>query len=331
MIKVSVILPIFNAQDSIRESVMSILSQTIGDVEAVCVDDGSTDGTPEILRALARDDARVRIVTQRNQGAGVAQQAGLTEAQGEFVAFMGADDWYCADDVLEKLYEAAKKNDVFICGGGWETHAADGTVRRRFEGEMKQLEPFVPARKIQFVDYQCHLGYTRFIFAREFLRQNGIDFPDYLRFQDPPFFVKAMAVAGEFYGVDFPVYAYRIGHKEIDWSVGNYRRLKDYLRGLAEVFGLADRFGLEVLKQRLWERCNGSYFTEIILSNVAKDSEVFPLVFDLNRLFSEWSGKPRLRCMQEIDVWLNKAVRIRRLRDCVIDLIPKFIRRIVRR
>lgn len=88
--KISVVVPLYNKAPYVERTLHSITSQSFGDFEVIVVDDGSTDGGPDIVRALA--DPRVRLVTQPNMGPGAARNRGISEAQGELLAFLDADD-----------------------------------------------------------------------------------------------------------------------------------------------------------------------------------------------------------------------------------------------
>lgn len=90
---VSVIVPVFNAEEHIAKSLNSVLSQTYKHLEVVVIDDGSTDRTLDVARQVASEDYRVRIVAQRNQGVSTARNAGLNAASGDLICFLDADDW----------------------------------------------------------------------------------------------------------------------------------------------------------------------------------------------------------------------------------------------
>ena len=92
--KVSVIIPVYNAEKYLRQCLDSVVNQTLRDIEIICVDDGSTDGSIEILREYEQKDSRVKVLCQKNQYAGVARNNGLSHASGEYVFFMDSDD-YC--------------------------------------------------------------------------------------------------------------------------------------------------------------------------------------------------------------------------------------------
>lgn len=118
MCKVSVIIPIYNMEQYIHECMDSVCSQTIySDIEIICIDDGSTDKTLELLERYQRKFNNIIILTQKNNGAGAARNLGLVMAKGEFVHFMDADDSYYSKNALENLYLTAKREDVVVCGG----------------------------------------------------------------------------------------------------------------------------------------------------------------------------------------------------------------------
>lgn len=117
-IKISVIIPIYNMERYLEESLNSVLNQTMNEIEIICVDDGSTDGSLEILRRYKENNECLKILIQKNQGSGAARNAGIGAARGEFVAFMDPDDYYADNDVLEYLYTCAKRERVNLCGGG---------------------------------------------------------------------------------------------------------------------------------------------------------------------------------------------------------------------
>ena len=102
-IKVSVIMPIYNAENFLKQSLDCLLQQTLKEIEIICVEDGSTDGTFKILKQYAKEDNRIKIIRQKNQGAGSARNRGLKEAKGEAVIFLDSDDLFHRE-MLEKAF-----------------------------------------------------------------------------------------------------------------------------------------------------------------------------------------------------------------------------------
>lgn len=113
-VKVSVIIPIYNAAEFLEECLDSILNQTLKEIEIICVNDGSKDNSLDILREYEKKDSRIVVVDQVNQGAGAARNNGLEIAKGEYLSFLDADDFF-EKDMLEKSYEAAHKVDADVC------------------------------------------------------------------------------------------------------------------------------------------------------------------------------------------------------------------------
>ena len=123
-LKVSVIVPVYNGEKYIEECMDSIVGQTLREIEIICVDDGSTDGSPEILERFRRQDKRVRLISQENAGAGAARNRGFKEAGGEYLSFLDADDFF-EPDMLETAYRKAKeqKAQILVFGSDqYRTH-----------------------------------------------------------------------------------------------------------------------------------------------------------------------------------------------------------------
>lgn len=102
MVKVSIIMPIYNGEDNLENSLNSIKAQTFEDFELLCVNDGSTDSTLDILEEFSKNDSRIRIISQKNGGPGSARNNGLKNCTGEYVYFMDSDD-RIVPDFLETL------------------------------------------------------------------------------------------------------------------------------------------------------------------------------------------------------------------------------------
>lgn len=113
IVKVSVIIPVYNTAPYLPTCLDSILSQTLKSIEVICVDDGSTDGSLEILHQYESKDSRMRVLRQAHQFQGAARNLGIRYAQGEYVYFMDSDDLLEAD-ALEKLYTAAQRDDLDV-------------------------------------------------------------------------------------------------------------------------------------------------------------------------------------------------------------------------
>ncbi len=230
-IKVSVIIPVYNVEKYLCECLDSVVSQTLRDIEIIAINDGSPDNSLLILKEYAKKDSRIIIIDKQNEGVGKARNDGINTASGEFIAFIDSDDYYPSADVLETLYNSAMENNVKICGGTKVKLNTDGTLEKTAPTFEEAGLVFSASRLTKYCDYQYDYGYTQFIFDRKLLEDNKIFFPSYKRFQDPPFFVKAMTEAGEFYMTECESYCYRMVPVKAKYSV---KSTVDFLYGLID-------------------------------------------------------------------------------------------------
>lgn len=112
--KVSVIIPVYNAEKYLAECLDSIVCQTLSDIEIICVNDGSSDNSLSLLEAYSRKDNRFKIINQENSGPGVARNTGINVASGEYIFFVDSDDTIFPE-TLEKMYNKASSLDLDIC------------------------------------------------------------------------------------------------------------------------------------------------------------------------------------------------------------------------
>lgn len=113
MPQVSVILPAYNCETTLERCLDSVLSQTFRDFELIIVNDGSTDGTLSIAESFARDDERVTVISQANQGQGMARNAAIKLSKGSYIAFIDSDDRY-KPGALASMVDALESNDADI-------------------------------------------------------------------------------------------------------------------------------------------------------------------------------------------------------------------------
>ena len=112
-IKISVIMPIYNAGEYLSRAIGDVLAQSLADLELICIDDGSTDNSPKIMKKFAASDNRVKIVRESNAGPAVARNRGIELAKGKYIIFLDADDFY-EKDLLLSLYNTAESGKLDV-------------------------------------------------------------------------------------------------------------------------------------------------------------------------------------------------------------------------
>ncbi|MEQ8357017.1 MAG: glycosyltransferase family 2 protein [Kiloniellaceae bacterium] len=232
---VSVIIPAFDAEAYLEQSVASVLGQSLVDIEILIVDDASRDGTLVVARRLAKADSRVRVIAaERNLGPAGARNLGLDSATGDWVALLDADDAF-EPERLARLLGAARD-----CGGDL---LADNLL---LEDESGQVEPMLPAVEtpscvplsaVQFLlgnlpdpaQPRRSYGFLKPLIARAFLVTKALRYDEDLRFaEDFAFYLACFSAGARFYLLREPLYRYRIRADSLTahHSIDDLRRLQ---------------------------------------------------------------------------------------------------------
>lgn len=264
---ISVIIPVYNAEKHLRQCLDSVISQTLKEIEIICIDDGSTDKSISILRSYEEADTRVKIIEQQNQGAGIARTAGIAIAKGKYIAFLDSDDYYTAANSLELLFSNAIQQQAMICGGSIEFLRRGKIVSAELQG-IKYY--FSDNGWILYKDFQQDYYYQRFLFSRKLLVENNILFPPYRRYQDPPFFVKAMLTAERFYAISSVVYTYREGGaSKVLWTP---EKVYDRLNGVLDELTITQEAHLDDLHYRVTCRVRSIFNSILNETNLIEES-----------------------------------------------------------
>lgn len=283
MVKISIIIPVFNMEEYISECLDSILSQTLKEIEILCVDDGSVDKTAEILKYYSMLYSNIRIFTEENKGPGASRNIGIKEARGEYICIMDADDMYPDRKTLEHQYDRAERFGAILCGGNITDFYPDGTRKLTSIGENFTEEGFLESH-----DKPRVYGQTRFIYRRDFLIENEIKYPDYWIFEDPPFVMESIMKAGRYYATPECVYLRRAGYKERSVSLS---KAKGWLKGIRDCIGIASKYDLRsIYKDQLSElpiRIGEYYFQAAYYG----DDEIDAILKEINRIVCNWLGQ----------------------------------------
>lgn len=284
MKKVSVIIPIYNSEVYLLKCLRSVQRQSLRDIEIICVDDGSTDDSLTILKELRREDNRIQIIEQQNQGSASARNHALHKAKGEYVAFVDADDFLMEDTALEWMYNIAQKENMNICGSLRNMEREGRILPMSMHREF--VEGYVNGRKMLYRDYQYDYHFQSYIYKRSMLLEKNIYFPNYKRFQDPPFFVRAMLESVEFWVVPVEYYCYHCEHENYQLKLS---KVNDIVRGLIDILKISRTAKLKRLHLIAVERLNESFFWDIVEYCTTDNIELLLLLLQAQKLIQwEW-------------------------------------------
>lgn len=185
MPKVSVIIPVYKVENTLKRCVDSVMNQTLTDLEIILVDDGSPDGCPEMCDKLAELDSRIKVVHKENGGLGFARNSGIEVATGDYVAFVDSDD-YIESNMYESLYECAKDNSADAVFSGMNFVNNGNVVSCSFEketrictgkNEVKHFLMDVIASDISESEDSKYGAYsTRGLYSNSIIKDNNIRF-----------------------------------------------------------------------------------------------------------------------------------------------------------
>lgn len=189
---VSFIIPVYNVEKYLEQCLDSAINQSLSNIEIICVDDGSTDSSYEILQDYANSDSRIKVIKQKNSGQGKARNVALDVAKGEYILFLDSDDWIDLS-AAEELYNLAKIDDLDVL----IFHAInyDDELDCFFETKYYNnawFPNYFDDKIFTFEDihdYAFSMSCTPYskLYKREFIEKNSIRFPLGLFFEDYPF------------------------------------------------------------------------------------------------------------------------------------------------
>lgn len=233
--KISVVVPVYNVEKYLHQCLDSILNQSLKDFELICVDDGSTDSSLNILKEYATRDSRIKILQQKNRYAGVARNEGIKIAQGECLLFLDSDDFF-EETLLEKLYDsyAANHSDVVVCA----IDLFDNKTSTYKDAPWTLNVDLLPDKEVFSKDdipedillFVTGSPWNKLI-KRSFLLKNNLYFQNTRRTNDLYFVFAALAQAEKISVVRETLLHYRVGMKE-NLQANNHLNPFDHLAAL---------------------------------------------------------------------------------------------------
>lgn len=224
MVKVSVIIPIYNVEQYIKRCLESIVNQTLNDIEIICVNDGTKDNSMMIVNEFAQNDKRIVIINQENKGLGAARNAGLLCAKGKYIGFVDSDDWVDID-FYEKLFNSAEENDADIVAADFIRKNERRSRKRLNLKTNKVFEDTIEKLKV------CRTGKEgcvwNKIYKTALLKEYNLNFPEGKYYEDGLFTLRAVYYSKKLVTVTDTFYYYYINPVSIVKSGLNGKKLED--------------------------------------------------------------------------------------------------------
>jgi glycosyltransferase involved in cell wall biosynthesis len=289
-IKISVVMPVYNAGEYLTRAIGDVLSQTLTDLELIIIDDGSTDNSRMIINSFMKRDKRIKLLSQFNGGPSIARNAGIAEAQGDYIIFLDADDFY-EKDLLASLYEVAERDNLDIAVARFDIY---NDSQNKYTAPMDEPHSgiFVSGgvtSKNEYPDFilSSTTGYVwNKLFKASFVRNMELSFdPELYVFEDVYFVCSALSLAERVGRIDQVLIHHRVYSEQSRARLFRkyysqvpiiYKKLKEFLmhhgmyiplkRGYLN-FSAGRCYKIYNLlwddgKERLWNMLHDGYYAE---------------------------------------------------------------------
>ena len=264
MPKVSIIIPVYNAESYIDSCLASVMEQTLKDIEIWLVDDGSTDNSLKICKNYETRDNRIHVLSQKNSGAGKARDVGMWACGGEYIGFVDSDDWV-EKDMFETMYRTAIDNNVDVVRCNTKLHKS-GKVEERWNPPYcnqklsrqeieKQIIPLLIApEKEKNYDQRLLRGCVCAIYKRDIIFDNNIHFTDLKSGEDILFAIDVMLRSNGLYILPNAFYHYMFYNSDsLSKSTSSINQVQRKELRRQMVLRLRDSSGYEIVCER-WKQ-----------------------------------------------------------------------------
>ena len=210
MVKVSVIIPVYNVEKYLSKCLDSVIGQTFKDIEIICVNDGSTDNSSKILETYQAKDDRMKVITQKNGGLFSARHSGMKLAEGEFILFVDSDDWI-DPTLIEKAVENIEKSnaEVLIFGA----YSVKNNTPTKGMYSTEKIPNSCKNKTVLLKDFEDNLfcfpptAWTK-LYRKKFLDDNTIRFQEIRNGEDQLFYLHMLLTAKSIYVLNENLYYY---------------------------------------------------------------------------------------------------------------------------
>lgn len=255
----------YNVEKYLKQCLDSVINQTLKEIEIICVNDGSTDYSLQILEEYAKKDDRIRIISKENGGISSARNKGLEYVTGEYLGIVDSDDWIELD-MFEKLYQNAKLHDSDLVM--FPAHLYDeSTQKLKYDFPYFTLACFDENfddrvfSHLETKDFLFSISVTPWnkIYKSEFIKELGVTFPEGLDFDDNPFFYETYLNANRVSLVRDYLYFYRINRSGSFITTGNERYFD-----IVEMYNLVEKIIRKTGNQETYT----IYFANVRVENI---------------------------------------------------------------
>ena len=326
--KVSVIVPVYNVEDFLPKCLDALIGQTLKDIKIICVDDGSTDGSLDVLNEYKKKDKRIVVITKKNGGLSSARNVGLKKCDTEYVMFCDSDDYYCSEMCRRMLSAIDESNsDIAVCGmnviynAHKEMERSDGYYYKlKYVGKNSVNDKLILDTDVSVLNK---------IFRMDIIEKNKISFPEGLNNEDFYFYNAYMSVSETSFFVNQKLYSYiRRKGSIMSENFEAEKKSIDHLLVAEQLFDFYKKTGfLEKHKDLFWEQWVMSFWFSVSHSSDLYKKEIFNIANKfVKENYGEWKPS-KVRIRLEVECILTDGVAKKVLLK-IYNLLSKIYRRL---
>lgn len=339
-VKVSIVVPIYNAEKYLNRCIDSIRSQTLKDIEIILINDGSTDSSGDICEKLAKQDMRIKVSHKKNGGVGSARNLGIEKSKGKYIIFVDPDD-YIKNDMVEKMYQTANKNncDVVICN--FVTNTKNRNEIKCIENKILYGETLKKYLIEYMISGECETYCWNKMYKRNIIVDNNIKFYNYNIWEDAIFNYEIMLRKPRVYYLTENLYYYIVNDKGLTqkYTDCKFNAAKTMLNKKKELINVYEIENINVHKQMykcfIWD-CISSIIQEKDRDNYKERLEIYiNITSDLDvkaclNMNKKYIDKPfiyskiekyiRLNNMIKIDICVNYIAIVTKFRNIIKNI-----------
>jgi glycosyltransferase involved in cell wall biosynthesis len=278
--RVSVIVPVYNVEKFLKKCLDCLVQQTMEEIEIICINDGSTDGSASILAEYAAMDSRIVVLTQENRGLSVARNNGMAAAGGEFIGFVDGDDWV-ALNYFEKLYAVAKKHDADIaCCGFSRVYSSRSKTKLNIYAEGV-FETTDDKYRITNTPGACYVFNK--IYNREKLNELQLQFESGIFFEDVSFTIRVLYYMKKLAVTPETNYYYRANIDSITRGERTDKKQLDIIRARKDFIQFAHEHHIRrddkyFVRYKIFHKCLGILLMKIYVWKTIRKYYLFGII-----------------------------------------------------
>ncbi len=331
--KISIIIPVYNSEKHLRQCLDSIANQTLKEIEIICIDDASTDNSPNIIKMLSKKDKRVKYFSMnKNSGSGPVRNKGLDIAVGEYISFVDSDDFIIDKTAYEKLYDFASQKNADIISANLKNYDTEESTFKKnyFSREIRNDSSILPQ------NYGIPWYFQKNLFKRQFLIDNNIKFPNYKRGQDPVFLTMALVNVSLINCLPIDFYAYRVSSS---YKINSEEKERDYLKHFREVLELLKLSGFKEMysayEKRMYiffDRQKSNFSSKYLEKNIIEVFGENNEIMNINKYKNFLAGETPIHDLKSSDIKVSIILPVYNvenyLRQCLDSVINQTLKEI---